>query len=980
MALTKQKVPMAFTNGINTKTDSKQLSLGILTTAENINFDSPGKIQKSNGYEALSLLDVNGGKLSNLKSVTSFNDELLALTNKDLYAYSENIERWIHKGKVVDVRGSSLPVVKNEKQQSQLDCIYVNNTKVFVYVDSEGIKYTVIDRLNDTVLVYNQLVSSTGARPRLGKIGNSVFIIYYISTSIYYKEFSIVNPSSLSAQTVLVNADLNAAYNFDVASTTNGRISLVYNAVGTAIKIVQILSDFTITSAISVGSESASTTIDVNLDDKERLMVSYYNGTEVKLFVITSNLSAFTVSPVVIETVANILHTTAQFNGTTFDVYYSQNSTYTYNHLVRHNTCTTGSVVGTPSVFLRSVDLCGKAIYNSSTVYVPIMHNSTLQSTYFLADSSGSIIHTISPGLGGDLISVILPRLDCICHNVYLFASQVKGRVITDTGSFYSLLGVNSTEIEFNTAESTMAKVLGENLHIASGIISTYDGAQVVEHSYFLYPENLSATSVSTGGYMSDGTYYFTAVYNWTDSKGQQHISNPAIPIQVVLSGGTTTQKVSIVVPTLRITEKSNVVIDVYRTEDSGTIYYKDTLTISPVLNNKAVDTVTIVSDQPDSTLVGKETLYTTGGVLENIIPPQATIIESFGNRLFLAGLENENKILYSKIRGEGSPVEFNDTQYTLVSPLGGQITSLIAMDDKLIIFKNSAVYYLSGNGPNNLGEDNTFIQPELISSDVGCVNRDSVVLTASGIYFKSAKGIYLLGRDLSSTYVGAPVEKFNDLTITSADVVSNRNVIRFATNSGLCLVHNYFTNTWSTYTNFLALDAEIVKGVYYYLRSDSNIYKENNSFSNNGTDIKIKIETGWLNLTGTVMDFQRIYRMLLLGDFKSTHKLRIKVAYDYAEAYTQEVIVDPSTFTNATPYGNYSPYGSESVYSGNGNVYQIEIKFARQKCKSMKLLIEDITEDGGEGLSLSNLQFILGVKSNPATTNAGRTFATTRS
>lgn len=977
MSLAKSKISMNFSSGINTKSDDKQMSTGVLVTAENVNYDSPGKIQKATGYEALSLLDVNGSKLTDLKSVTSFNDELLALTNKDLYAYSENIERWIHKGKVVDVRGSSLSVVKNEKQQSQLDCIYVNNTKIFVYVDSEGIKYTVIDRLNDTVLVYNQLVSSTGARPRLGKIGNSVFIIYYNSTSIYYKEFNIVNPSVLSAQTVLVNADLNAAYNYDVASTTNGRISLVYNAVGTAIKIVQILSDFTITSAISVGSESASTTIDVNIDEKERLVVSYYNGTEVKLFVITSNLSAFTVSPVIIETVANILHTTAQFNGTTFDVYYSQSSTYTYNHLVRHNTCTTGSVVGTPSVFLRSVDLCGKAIYNSSTVYVPIMHNSTLQSTYFLADSSGSIVHTISPGLGGDLISVILPRLDSICANMYLFASQIKGRVITDTGSFYSLLGVNSTEIEFNTAESTMAKVLGENLHIASGVISTYDGSQVIEHSYFLYPENLSASSVSTGGYMSDGVYYFTAVYNWTDSKGQQHTSNPAIPIEVKLAGGTTTQKVSIVVPTLRLTEKENVVIDIYRTEESGTIYCKDTLTALPVLNNKAADTVTIVSDQPDSTLVSGEILYTTGGVLENIIPPQATIVESFGNRLFLAGLENENKVLYSKIRGEGSPVEFNDTQYMLVPPLGGPITSLIAMDEKLIIFKNSAVYYISGNGPNNLGEDNTFINPELISSDVGCVNRDSVVLTAQGIYFKSAKGIYLLGRDISSTYVGASVEKYNDLIITSADVVSNKNVIRFATNSGLCLVYNYFINTWSTYTNFLALDSEIVKGVYYYLRNDSQIYKENSTFSNNGTDIKLRVETAWLNLSGTVQGFQRVYRMLLLGDFKSAHKLKISVAYDYINAYTQETVIDTADFTDGTTYGNYSPYGSEAQYGGDGNLYQLRLNFAKQKCKAIKILIEDISSNGGEGLSLSNLQFIVGIKSNPATVEKTRNYTT---
>jgi hypothetical protein len=79
------------------------------------------------------------------------------------------------------------------------------------------------------------------------------------------------------------------------------------------------------------------------------------------------------------------------------------------------------------------------------------------------------------------------------------------------------------------------------------------------------------------------------------------------------------------------------------------------------------------------------------------------------------------------------------------VSQVGGDITALKAMDDKLIIFKENAIFYLSGDGPNNLGQQDTFIEPQLISSDIGCSVKNSVVLTPAGIFFKSHKGIHLL-------------------------------------------------------------------------------------------------------------------------------------------------------------------------------------------------------------------------------------------
>ena len=103
-------------------------------------------------------------------------------------------------------------------------------------------------------------------------------------------------------------------------------------------------------------------------------------------------------------------------------------------------------------------------------------------------------------------------------------------------------------------------------------------------------------------------------------------------------------------------------------------------------------------------------------------------------------------------------------------------------MDEKLVIFKESAIFYLSGDGPNNLGQQDTFIKPELVSSDIGCININSVVLTPDGLMFKSKKGIYLLSRSMQLAYIGANVEAFNDLKVSSAIVVPEENQVRFTT------------------------------------------------------------------------------------------------------------------------------------------------------------------------------------------------------
>ena len=51
MALTKQIVPMSFSQGVDTKSDEKQVSPGKLLSLKNAYFQESKKLIKRNGYE-----------------------------------------------------------------------------------------------------------------------------------------------------------------------------------------------------------------------------------------------------------------------------------------------------------------------------------------------------------------------------------------------------------------------------------------------------------------------------------------------------------------------------------------------------------------------------------------------------------------------------------------------------------------------------------------------------------------------------------------------------------------------------------------------------------------------------------------------------------------------------------------------------------------------------------------------------------------
>jgi hypothetical protein len=446
-------------------------------------------------------------------------------------------------------------------------------------------------------------------------------------------------------------------------------------------------------------------------------------------------------------------------------------------------------------------------------------------------------------------------------------------------------------------------------------------------------------------------------------------------------------------VPTDRLTYKISpnpIRIVGYRWSVDQQIYYQFTSLTSPVINDPTIDYVTVTDTLSDAQILGNVILYTTGGVIENIAAPASVATTLFDNRLWLVDAEDRNLLWFSKQVIENVPVEMSDLLTMYIAPTQGAqgstgpVTALSAMDDKLIIFKKDAIYYVNGSGPDNTGSNSGYSQPIFITSAVGCANPNSIVLIPTGLMFQSDKGIWLLGRDLSTNYIGDRVESFNSQEVLSVESIPGTTQVRFIMPNSVTLMYDYYFNQWGEHTNILALSSTLYQGTHTYLNSLGQVFQEvQGSYVDGSEPVLMSLTTSWINLAG-LQGFERFYFANLLGTYFTPFKLNVSFAYNYNASFSQSVIVTPDNFT--PPWGGLPQWGSDNwgssdgINGANANVFSARVFPTTQKCESFQVNIQEVYDPSfgvaaGEGLSLSGLALVIGVKRGFRTQSARRSY-----
>lgn len=474
------------------------------------------------------------------------------------------------------------------------------------------------------------------------------------------------------------------------------------------------------------------------------------------------------------------------------------------------------------------------------------------------------------------------------------------------------------------------------------GNISMIPGALAAGATHTVGDSTISPPSTGLG--IKTCKYTYISIYEWVDSSGQIHRSSNSSKMLVNViapSSNYVGPGVSLNIPTLKLTQRKNINIKIYRSlrDSAADVYYL--LNSSPITtySDFSNSSVYYLDNTSDSDLATSAPAYTSGGILGDDAVPASIDICQTQNRAFLINADNDSIVSYSKYYTPGYAVEF-PINFTIQIP-GGKARCIAGMDDKIVIFKDNEIYVIAGGGPNNLGSGGGFSEATLVVPDVGCSIPKSIVAVPMGLMFKSKKGYYLLDRQLTASYIGAEVEDFNNLNVSSAICVSDKNQVRI-THSGSqnAIVYDYFFHQWSVFTGFAAIDSCNWNGLYVIANPYGGISKENvGVFLDDGIGYSLKIITGWLSFA-QVQGFQRIWKFLLLGEYKSTHNLLVSLAYNYIDTFDS---LDMTIITGKTPY-------------------QLEVRPRIQQCESIKISIEDNTITG-ESYSITNMAFEAGIK-----------------
>ena len=384
-----------------------------------------------------------------------YKDQLLWVSRDQVYSYSQGATVFQNEGSFDAIVPKSSIVVQNGKEQSELQCAYLQGYKVFVYMEGSAHKISVVDDESGSYVLYNKTVPGSTRTGGLrivvkdnkiilfGTDGSNILKIQRFDLLGYLKDglaFESSAAGALGAENTI--ATLHSSKKYDVAVSSISMIIAYYDNSASELKFARELSnsdDYTTNiDPFSVAIAPANA-IDLSVDLFGKFILVTANSSGViKLAILGADVTQAK-APTTIEDVTSAnfdsaVNVTAQtIDGFTYDVFYqvyeSSPSVFTIstgttaasttaaldytwsNHHVRKNTYSysTGTA-GTASTIMRGVGLATKAFVQDQNVYINTIREAELYATYYVAKSDGSIQSKISQNVGGSLLNSIRKR------------------------------------------------------------------------------------------------------------------------------------------------------------------------------------------------------------------------------------------------------------------------------------------------------------------------------------------------------------------------------------------------------------------------------------------------------------------------------------------------------------------------------------------------------------------------------------------
>jgi hypothetical protein len=562
----KQAFPVPFGQGLDQKTDPKQVSVGKFLSLVNTVFLKGGLLQKRNGFGALT-------DLSNDFStyLTTFNGNLTAI-GLSVNAFNQNNETWVSRGSFQTMEVSTLPLVRNNFNQTQCDSAIINNMVCTVYTQTttstvavtNQYLYVIADATTGQNIIEPTALpvisgGSISGFSRVFAINNSFVIISQVlvstSTSLQYFAIPVNNPS-LPGTAHLVTSDLyvplgpNPGWDGVVVPSAQGGPAIVvaYNTT-TGAQGVHVA---TLSSAQIAAKQTSSTiktfsnaayvadimsvcvdaTINENTGNPDIVYVSFWNpntsnGYTLAVFIGFASITTQFAPVQTITDMAVVNLASAAQNGscTLFSEIlnaYSFGASILSNFITGTVINSAGSITTAQYNVIRSVGLASKAFAVGETVYFLSTYQSPFQPSYFVINGTNST--QANPIVAGKIAyengsngyyATGLPSVTITDDNIvqipYFFRDLIESLNTlqntqqTTAGGIYSQTGIELGTFTVGTTNIDSSEI-GSNLHISGGFLWMYDGFLPVEHNFFLWPDSIGVTYTETSTVTPTGT------------------------------------------------------------------------------------------------------------------------------------------------------------------------------------------------------------------------------------------------------------------------------------------------------------------------------------------------------------------------------------------------------------------------------------------------------------------------------------------
>ena len=1008
--LQKQLMQIPLSAGLNQKSDNRADQPPAMAALLDARFTELGGLQTRYPFTAMGSNILGGGTIANPRRIVANGKELLLFTVDTLYSWSVRDTAWVPKATHLATSVSERSVFGSNSDQVLCDRAELNGTVVYCWDDPVGSSgaggtfVAAMDKSTGAVICGPTLINGS-ALTRLVALQTKILLVTrngFLSSQLAVLSIDPANvAASLSASLTSVGVTL-LGLSLDAVAIPGSDSAAICCTSGSGGSSSYFIATVTAALSISVIQKNrvADGPIAISVTpDATSVQVFRTNGTNLlgDLVGLPALSDVFTGQAIGSGAAASSFnqiacaHRTAKVGGQyRCYVWWDNSESATSLFITGQNSVDVSGSIGTASTFRTALAPASRAFDYNGRVFAwfvfagdshftgfNAVQGAALQNTYFMfrddgflvakatAENAGGFAYSNSYVQGG-LPGVALTN----GSTTFSWCGQIRRDISTGTpNAGYS--GRAPQDITFTFDDNAARRVarIGNTLYLTGGELLGYDGSQLAEVGFHIYPWAFQAVGILTGT-MGGGTYGYKQTVRWDNAAGDRDRSTTAT-IGTVFLGGAGAQGVEIsAAASLQVTHKTSPVptAEFWRTQANapvGANFYLVT-SINPAnatnpnrycSDNSAASTISVFDDAlPDASVAVLATNPENGGILENLAPPAATIIAATQNRVFIAGIAGQpNTVWYSKNRNTGEVAAFNDALTFDVPIDGGAITAIDFINETVLIWCESAIYAVDGNGFDNAGGGTNFGQPRILSTDVGAKNAECVAYTPFGFIFKSAKGWYMQPNGSASPhYIGAQVDAYDSEDIQSVIVLETQHEIRCLSNERM-LAFDYVAKQWAERTINDGLSATMWMGNYLYL-STTGPKSEQPTYAS-GVTYGIDGETNWIK-ANDLQGFARFKQLMIAGEWRGLCGVRVRMAYDYQYAsdgvplWTDDETIIPTQTTV-------------------GGTFQFSQGPSQQQCEAVKVRISVVKDKTNapcitEGVKLIGMAWEYGIDPRP--------------